>query len=217
MAIAITDAPSPNNNNGGGNTSEGAGTGTLAASGRSGGGGGALRTQLAVRTALCGLMCCMSELQETHVQMLHAATRSGLLMAVGVDGDSVLPPAEKARSLDAGLAEWETFVLGVLRNILLVDRSTATRSALRPFLPWLMDCLTVSGESEPESDDAAEASTVQMKLQELRQQALAAGVPPEDIEGFGRKTMTPQVRARARERATGAAVCTSAAASAVDL
>eukprot|EP01048_Picozoa_sp_COSAG05_P006457 COSAG05_NODE_419_length_10002_cov_97.065031_5_plen_249_part_00 len=109
---------------------------------------GRLQTQLAVRTTVCGLLCCLSRLQRAHSEILRPLTCTGLLLSVGiVDNERSVEESLDQSQNAAGLTEWEAFVLGVLRNVLLVDRSLATRTVLRPFMPWLMNCLTLPDDS----------------------------------------------------------------------
>jgi|EP01046_Picozoa_sp_COSAG06_P010820 hypothetical protein len=103
--------------------------------------------QLRVRTGVCGILCCMSRLQASHRELVTRQFLSGLLRAVGIDNEETAA-ASSGDHLHTGDEVWEDFVLGILRNILLADRSEQTAVALRPFIPWLAACLTAA-ESDP--------------------------------------------------------------------
>lgn len=116
--------------------------------------------QLRVRSCICGILCCISRLQASHRELTTPSVLAGLLRAVGIDVGAGLdvksntkPSAAAILSqsyLHRGEEIWEDFVLGILRNILLVDRSERTAVALRPFIPWLAACLTnVENRDEP--------------------------------------------------------------------
>lgn len=102
-----------------------------------------LRIQLALRTALCGLLCCFSRIQESHAEILRPLTCHGLLTAVGINAEGTFGVAKsKATIAPAGSTEWEAFVLGVLRNVLLANRTKVVCTTLRTFVPWLVECLS---------------------------------------------------------------------------
>lgn len=122
-----------------------------------------LRTQLALRTALCGLLCCLSRIGSSHAEFLRPMTCHGLLSAVGVDHQGKFGAApNQGPAVAAGSTEWEAFVLGILRNILLADRSKPVCTSLRPFVPWLVECLTIIGGSSALSLGDSKATAVKL-------------------------------------------------------
>lgn len=99
--------------------------------------------QLRVRTSVCGILCCLSRLQASHRELITRPFLKGLLRAVGIEEESgAITDGSETFILHTGDEIWEDFVLGVLRNIMLADRSEQTSIALRPFIPWLAACLT---------------------------------------------------------------------------
>ena len=122
-----------------------------------------LALQLRVRTTVCGILCCLSRLQASHHDLVRSSFLRNLLRVVGI-----LDPQEQAEkrpgeSAASGQEVWEDFVLGILRNILLADRSEPTAIALRPFIPWLADCLTETEKHYTEETDPAAPAALRDK------------------------------------------------------
>ena len=119
--------------------------------------------QLRVRSSICGILCCISRLQASHTEFVTRPVLTGLLRAVGIDygaGRGSVDQPQRSETallnqphLHTGQEIWEDFILEILRNILLVDRSGPTAVALRPFIPWLVACLT---EVEQQRDAPAD-------------------------------------------------------------
>jgi hypothetical protein len=106
--------------------------------------------QLRVRSSICGILCCISRLQASHRELVTRPVLTGLLRAVGIAaaGQASETSVLNESNLHRGEEIWEDFILGILRNILLVDRSEPTAVALRPFVPWLVACLAAADQHD---------------------------------------------------------------------
>jgi hypothetical protein len=106
--------------------------------------------QLRVRSSICGILCCISRLQASHRELATRPILAGLLRAVGITGAGQAAETSDLNhsNLHTGEEIWEDFILGILRNILLVDRSEPTAVALRPFIPWLVACLASADQRD---------------------------------------------------------------------
>lgn len=125
--------------------------------------------QLRVRSSVCGILCCISRLQASHREFVTRPVLAGLLRAVGIDAGAARGSVDRSQQSETALLNqshphtgqevWEDFILEILRNILLVDRSGPTAVALRPFIPWLVACLTAVEQPDAPADLPAERSS----------------------------------------------------------
>eukprot|EP01050_Picozoa_sp_SAG11_P010736 SAG11_NODE_1094_length_5900_cov_5.025685_2_plen_1075_part_00 len=96
-----------------------------------------------LRSAICGVLWCLSRLEASHSAFLRQSAQNALLKTIGLNPLSDRLPLVKRPFLRSKLEShaYEVFVLGILRNILLADASQSTCAALRSFLPWLTSYL----------------------------------------------------------------------------